>query len=293
MISIIISSFRDSYFSALALNIADTVGVEFEIVKVYNPGIMGICEAYNSGASNSKYPYLCFVHEDVQFVTRNWGQKLIQHFTSDANTGVIGVAGSICKSKMLTSWWQPVISGIETKRTNYLQYYQDNKITSHMYLNPLKELKSKVVSLDGVFLACPQKVWREILFDQNLLKGFHGYDLDFSLRAGNQFNNYVVYDILLEHFSEGVNDLKWLKQNFLVHKKNKNILPTSKNHQISLSEIKKFDKIYLVQILKIFGSEYYNKLDLLVIFIQLIINSRLYKPNLRTLKLFFNLLLVR
>ena len=127
MISIIISSYRADKFSVLEQNIKETIGVEYEIIKIHNPGKMGICEAYNRGAAQAKFPYLCFLHEDVEFRTNKWGENLLTHFDADANAGVIGIAGSIFKCKMVSSWWQPEVAGVEPKRFNYVQYYPKQK----------------------------------------------------------------------------------------------------------------------------------------------------------------------
>lgn len=62
MLSIIISSYQPQFYSALEKNIAETIGIPYEIIKIDNPNLMGICEAYNKGASLSKYDYLLFVH---------------------------------------------------------------------------------------------------------------------------------------------------------------------------------------------------------------------------------------
>lgn len=285
MISVIVSSHRVAYFSALTTNIAETIGVDYELIEVKNPGTMGICKAYNIGAKKSKFPYLCFVHEDVKFISKNWGQNLITHFSTDPKCGVIGLAGSICKNRMATSWWQPVINGTETKRTNYIQGFP-NRTSKHFLLNPLQEDKSLVVSLDGVFMAMKRNVWEKVLFDEKLLKGFHAYDLDFTIRSSKNFNNYVVYDILLEHYSEGVNDLNWLKQNLLIHKKNKGRLPIIKCNSIHKEQLRKIDRSFLEGNIRLLAKEKESKKEAIKIFLQLIGSSGLYVPNIPLLKKF-------
>jgi hypothetical protein len=285
MISVIVSSYRVEYFSALKTNIAETIGVEYELIKVENPGTMGICKAYNIGGKKSKFPYLCFIHEDVKFISKNWGQNLITHFSTDPKCGVIGLAGSVCKNRMVTSWWQPVIEGTETKRTNYIQGFP-NGTRKHFLLNPLQEDKSLVVSLDGVFMAMKKNVWEKVLFDQELLKGFHAYDLDFTIRSSRNFNNYVVYDILLEHYSEGVNDLNWLKQNLLIHNKNKGRLPIIKCNSIDKDQLRKIDESFLEGNIGLLARGKKSKKEAVKIFLQLIGSSGLYFPNIPLLKKF-------
>ena len=93
MLSIIISSYQPHYYQALEKNIAETIGIPYEVIKVDNPGKMGICEAYNHGAQKAQYDYLLFLHEDVLFETQNWGKELIELLNLE-NCGVIGVAGT-------------------------------------------------------------------------------------------------------------------------------------------------------------------------------------------------------
>jgi len=77
--------------------------------------------------------------------------------------------------------------------------------------NPYKEIKSRVITIDGAFMCCTKKVWDTYRFDENLFKGFHFYDLDFSFNLhSHNLHNYVVFDILIEHFSQGKRDQYFL-----------------------------------------------------------------------------------
>lgn len=94
MLSIIVCSRNQTLPKEFTENVSTTVGVEYEIVAIDNSqNNYSIFSAYNLGFSKCKYPYLCFVHEDVQFHTQNWGEKIIAHL-QEANTGILGLAGS-------------------------------------------------------------------------------------------------------------------------------------------------------------------------------------------------------
>ena len=93
MLSIIISSYQPTFFNALKENIGETCGIPFEVIKIENNGQMGICEAYNRGAEKAQYDNLLFLHEDVLFHTKNWGNTLI-NLLKKGNTGTVGLAGS-------------------------------------------------------------------------------------------------------------------------------------------------------------------------------------------------------
>ena len=199
MLSIIICCRNRSISCNLADNIKTTVGVIYEIVTIDNSkDTYSICSAYNTGFAKSKYPYLCFVHEDVLFHTQNWGQKLIAHLKSD-EVGIIGLAGGDIVTRIPSSWpkLMPSINIIQSdksgkKRTQKMKYPED-----------FNQLRRSVILLDGVILCMKRRVMERTMFNE-ALKGFHGYDLDISIHstiAG--YTNYVIYDIDLEHFSRG------------------------------------------------------------------------------------------
>ncbi|KIC64991.1 glycosyltransferase [Chryseobacterium taiwanense] len=211
MLSIIISTYKPNLLQQLTQNIAETIGnIDYEIISINNPGIMGICEAYNKGAAKAIYNNFLFLHEDVKFHTENWGQTLLHHL-SPKDIGVIGLAGSSYVPKTPSGWHLP------DNRYNHLNIIQrdiDNTII-HEQIN--HHQKTKIFAVDGVFLAVTKKVFDEFKFSTSL-KGFHGYDSDFSLRVSKKYTNYFVPDILLEHFSIGNPDKTWFDNNILVRK---------------------------------------------------------------------------
>jgi len=230
MISLIIcsDSGRENNFQRLSENVRQTIGVTFEIIRTENDKVYpGICKAYNDAAAKAKYSYLCFIHDDVSFITDDWGKRLISHFETDHSTGLIGILGSVYKTKMVIWWPHSKIKGRQTKRINVIQHYKysPQKEKLHFLVNPENEPMSRVASIDGVFMATTKEIWSENKFDEKLLNGFHGYDQDFSLQVGRTKKLYVVYDITIEHFSEGNFDCACLIDYLKVHKKWKKALP--------------------------------------------------------------------
>ena len=210
MISIIISSYQPEYFAALEKNIAETVGVSYEIIKVDNLGLMGICKAYNTGARKAKFENLLFIHEDILFHTQNWGEKLITHL-ENPDTGIIGVAGSDYVPTAPCGWF---ING-----RSFLHLIQNNKSRSQpQHINYTSQNKHSVYALDGVFLAMQKSKFNNFSFEEEI-GGFHAYDIDLSLRFAKKYKNYVIGDILIEHFSEGSPDKNFTEGNILVRKK--------------------------------------------------------------------------
>lgn len=203
MISIIISSYQPPYFSALEKNIALTCGIPYEIIKIDNLGLMGICEAYNRGAEKSKYEFLLFLHEDVKFNSQNWGQALIQRSISLTELGVIGLAGAKRRFNICYGY------GFSHIFFDEVFIFVHHK--SHIKSNKKKtEIPIEVKVIDGVFMGMPKNIWEEVKFDESL-EGFHFYDIDFTLRASEKYKNYLIRDIDFVHYSEGKFDNSWIK----------------------------------------------------------------------------------
>ena len=230
MISIIICSRSKELITKLVLNIESTVGVEYEIVVIDNSkGEKSIFEAYNCGARKSKYEYLCFVHEDIEFVTTGWGHNVC-YLLNKKETGVIGVAGSAFLPKNPAPWWISVKDTSDVIGKGVLFYnithgtpgQLDNIIIER---NPLDKWDIKNASvIDGVFIAVKKKVWKEFAFDEKTFNNFHFYDVDFSASVGLNYKNYVIGNILIRHFSRGKVDKNWLISAVSFHKKWKNKL---------------------------------------------------------------------
>lgn len=253
MISIVVSSINHDHYSNFERNVALTIGYTYEMIRIYNPGIMGICEAYNKGAQQSKSGILLFVHEDVEFITQNWGQLLVQAFSELNNAGVIGIAGGVYKSKMVSGWSQEILLDTPLRRTNLVQVSGRNPLEEWKdHQNPFDEKYSQVVSLDGVFLSVKKELWQLHPFDETGLKGFHGYDMDFSLTLLSSYRNYVCYNILLRHFSKGNLTVDWLKAIIKVHRKHFTKLPVqtieaSPEFKKTIEKVKLFSLLDLIK----------------------------------------------
>jgi hypothetical protein len=76
-------------------------------------------------------------------------------------------------------------------------------------------------------MACPKIIWSSIKFDQVLLKKFHFYDVDFSLKVARASRKVLVSNrIDLVHLTVGGDfGNKWVEQAFIFHEENKTRLP--------------------------------------------------------------------
>ena len=222
MFSIIVCSIRPAEAEALCKNIADTIGdVPFEFIAYDNRGTdKGIAEVYTECAARAKYDLLCFAHEDIEFLSKGWGEDIAAKLKEEA-TGVIGFAGSTYKSAYPTGWLCTRRWGV---RMNYVQGMGEGEQLFDD--NPDNSYYSEVVSLDGLCLFVHRRVWEQVRFDEELLRGFHCYDVDFTIAttiAG--YRNYVCHTQLVKHRSSGSYSYDWYYTNLAMHEKWCDYLP--------------------------------------------------------------------
>lgn len=179
MLSIIICSISLKYLEALEANIRKTIGISHEIIAVDNrEKRWPIAKVYNYGAQKAKYPYLFFVHEDVNFHSNGWGEVIVNKL-AEPDCGVIGFGGSKVKLSSYSGWYQ---CGECT--VNYFYQNLHNGLTAFRASNTYLERSfEEVIVLDGLGLFVRKDVWKQYPFDEELLTGFHCYDIDFTLQT--------------------------------------------------------------------------------------------------------------
>jgi len=247
MISIIICSHNKILRNQISINIEQTIGLDYEILITDNSlNEVGICKAYNDCAIQAKYEYLVFCHEDILFHTPNWGILLINHF-SNTNARIVGFLGCVIKTRTPSSAY---IYNSDLNRHNQLQRYPNGN-SIHCYENPLNEKISEVSVVDGFFMATKKEYWQNTKFSEDYLKGFHAYDIDFSLKNYQLGKIIVVYDILIEHFSFGNFTSSWVDAQLSLTKKWNLYLPfyiNSTIYQVRIAEINNIKELLKILI---------------------------------------------
>ncbi|MDR1883574.1 MAG: glycosyltransferase family protein [Prevotella sp.] len=221
MISIIVCSINEWWRNQLQQNIARNIGCDHEFLYIDNTiEKKGICAVYNILAKKAQGEYLCFVHEDVIIETKDWGNLLIAR-ASDKATGVIGFAGAGTVAGF--PYWNDGI----THYSYYVQRQKDGSLSFDATVNPFGYDFKKVAVLDGMFLFCRKDVWTKHPFDDKTFNGFHLYDIDFCLSVAQEYNNYVGYNTVINHFSTGSPNKQYFDSLILFYKKWQTILPYS------------------------------------------------------------------
>lgn len=220
MISIIISSYKENLLQEVCENIKDTIGIAYEIIVIENKNKYSIAEAYNLGISKAKFPYLCFIHEDLMIKTKKWGEIIVKLFIDNEAVGLIGVAGVTQKTKSPSQLWSTDI--------HHQVIYIEHKINEKTELTNNgwngKSCKD-VIIIDGVFMA--MRNFKNLFFNTKI-PGYHFYDMCISLECYKRNLKVIATNqILIEHYSLGSIDKSWIYPAHIFHKIYKPFLPLS------------------------------------------------------------------
>ena len=247
MISLVVCSRNKTVLRELQSNVDKTIGAPYEFVVIDNlDNQYNISQAYNLGVEKAKFENLVFVHEDVLFLTKDWG-SLLTNALRNEEIGAVGVAGTNYLNER--GIWAEV--GVPFVKGRVVHQDKDR-----LFLSTYSEgnQEEEVVTLDGVFLAARKEVAREIPFDGETLNGFHFYDADWSLRVAQKYRVIVLSSLLLLHKSYGKKDTdpdyERLRQRFLgkhdaiLPFTNQSLKPDYKNIQFYKErELKKKDEV--------------------------------------------------
>lgn len=220
MISVLICGYNPDYERDVKASISKTIGTEHEIIYFQNVESKGLCEVYNLLAAQSKGEILCFVHEDLEFITNNWGPLLID---AHQQYDVVGIAGGKYKTRTPSVWSTTGHYCVNLVQRFRRQPQRAEETLFHEH-HPSLDIEA-AVCVDGVFISVKRLVLDQIQFDDHNFKGFHGYDYDFSINASQYFKIGISKKIQLIHFSEGENGPAWIDAQIVLHHKWKHYLP--------------------------------------------------------------------
>lgn len=177
-------------------HIKKTAGVkDLDIVTYENNKGRALTHVYNKIIERAKYDKIALIHDDLTFLTQNWGVRLCELLETN---DIVGLAGT----RNLTDsgiWWE----GGPTNCFGKVYHRQeDNWDELYWAVNyPSDRVRSEipVVTLDGLFLSLHRGKTNG--FDERFDK-FHLYDTSFCLNnVGKKI--IVTQDIVVIHDSPG------------------------------------------------------------------------------------------
>ena len=197
-----------------------TIGnVVYELVWIDNSNNKyTICQAYNKGVKMAKYPYLCFMHEDIVFYTEGWGTMAIDAM-SDSDVGMLGVQGCTYFDESTIYW---TMSGF--RKANTILPGQIEKKKEDDY--PISG--NDVVIVDGMWMFTRKELFQDIHWDEQTYHGFHMYDLDMCMQIVSRGMKIRLVDkVWIQHNSYGNWNADFFQGCLLFHNKWDAFFPVS------------------------------------------------------------------
>ena len=204
-------------------HLLDKCGLKDVQLLIYeNKNQYSLTEIYNKGLNESKYNIVLFLHDDMEIITNNFGNKILKHFDRQKDLGILGIAGTTELGKD-GKWWTNM-----KLMVGKVDHKHEGKQWTSDYSNDQGNQLKPVVLVDGLFFAV-NKNNLKAKFNEDI-KGFHFYDVNFC------FDNFingcklaVCTDIRVCHFSIGVTNEEWENKRKEFAEKNESLLPIKIN----------------------------------------------------------------
>jgi hypothetical protein len=209
-------------------HVSSTIGVDHSIHRYVNNNEFSLPEVYNRALNElaSEDAIIVFSHNDIEFDTLDWGNKLLAHFNNPHNDyQIIGVAGAT-ELYEHGCWWQTRNNqGMNmSKMVGIVNHFNGvRKWTSYYSNKPYFGIKP-VVLVDGLFIAVDPSDIEESFVEDFI--GFHFYDVSFCVENYlSGCNIGVITDIRITHKSIGQTNQQWENNRMLFAEKYKADLP--------------------------------------------------------------------
>ena len=222
MISIIICSRNSQCSDKYTEHIHNTIGnIPYEIIWIDNSDNQrNMCQAYNYGVSLAKYDYLCFMHEDIVFHSKDWGKMAIAAM-SDDSVGMLGVQGCVFFCESTTYWTKSLF-----RKAHIVQEKNGKKEKVYEQDYPCG---NDVVAIDGLWMFIKKECFgKGLKWDEEHFHHFHMYDMDMSMQMLHQgYKIRVLEDLWIEHLSWGNFNKYFYEDNIIFHDKWDPFLPVA------------------------------------------------------------------
>ena len=208
---VVCSRDNDEVKTRIIEHIKNTCECNAHTYFMYNPEGVGLSEIYNSMLSpdKSENNIIVFIHDDIEFLKKGWGNQILRLFNDHDDYGIIGVAGA---------WWQ------YDKKYGQVLHRHNGKSWLTSFSPLLNKDLQEVCVIDGLFMAIHRdRITKN--FDTNCKFDF--YDINFCL------DNYldgktkigVTTNIRIAHNSIGQMRDGWYTAREYTNKKYENDFP--------------------------------------------------------------------
>jgi len=241
MISVVFSTREDNPKHKEHILVTSGIYKDIEVIQYINNGEYSLTEIYNKALKETTNDIVVFCHDDIILETKNWGNKILNHFKRNPNYGIIGKAGT----KYMPSsgrWWDYGM----TEVVGQVYHQSEGKKWLSKYNESFGNKIEDTIIVDGLFFVVNKNnIVKD--FDEDI-KGFHFYEIDFC------FNNFlngvkvgVISDISVTHLSIGQTNQQWEDNRVQFVEKYIKNLPKIIPYNYNIKKVK--DKEPLVSIL--------------------------------------------
>lgn len=200
---------------------------KLEVVPFENNGEYSLTEVYNKILNQSSNDIVVLCHDDIYFDSKNWGQKILNHFKRNSEYGILGLAGTTNMPKS-GRWWDDF-----SKMKGIVNHEHEGKKWESKYSPNKGNQLDDVVLVDGLFIVVNKKNIKKWFNEE--ISGFHFYDVDFSFRNFiEDVKIGVMYDVRVTHKSIGQTNEQWEKNREKFAEKYKDILPVKIKRNLTL-----------------------------------------------------------
>ena len=216
---VVCSRSNDDEKKKLVEHIKDTCGCNAHTFFMYNPDGVGLSEIYNSMLSPEKVEFdvIVFIHDDIEFLRKNWGAEVLRLFNEHEDYGIIGVAGS-AQFDSNAAWWQ------YEKKYGQVLHRHDGKSWLTSFSPLLDKDLQEVCTIDGLFMAVHRKrITKQ--FDTNTTFDFYDVAVCLDNYLDGKTKIGVTTNIRLAHNSIGQMREGWYVAREYINNKYKNYYP--------------------------------------------------------------------
>lgn len=214
----IVSRSLESNKQVLLNNIEETCGIDYNLIFITNNDGMSLSKLYHNIVETSPTDIVVLIHDDIEFIKKNWGSDIYEIFQRNNDYSIIGVAGSAEFNDECTWWKYSNIYG-------QVLHKKDDKYWLSMFSKLYEHDLEEVCVIDGVFMAIRKD---RLIYNFNEdINGFHMYDIDFCLHnfLTRKTKIGVTTKIRLAHYSIGELDEEWFISREKILDKYKNYFP--------------------------------------------------------------------
>jgi hypothetical protein len=133
-----------------------------EIIPIENNGEFSLTELYNKILDQSSNDIVILCHDDIYFDTKNWGQKILNHFKRNSDYGILGLAGTTIMPKSGRWWDDP------SKMKGIVNHEHGGKKWESKYSPSKGNELDDVVLVDGLFIVVNKKNIKEIFNERSV-----------------------------------------------------------------------------------------------------------------------------